>query len=89
MKSRTKEPNRKRVIRRSATDTPSDPQLSSVELEELLRVKDLIRLLKVSRTTLWRWVQRGQLSRPLPLSANVIAWRRSAVVDFLRRRENA
>jgi predicted DNA-binding transcriptional regulator AlpA len=58
------------------------------DIEELVRIDDLVKLLKVSRTTLWRWVQGGYLQKPLRLSANIVAWRRSTVADFLRTREN-
>lgn len=62
--------------------TPAAP-----DVEELYRVKEIRALLKVSRTTLYRWVRDGKMAPPLQLSPNVIAWRRSAVVEFLKRQE--
>ena len=89
MKSQTRKPKRKRGIKRTAANGLAVPQLPSQELEELLRVADCLRLLKISRSTLWRWVRDGHLSKPLRLSANVIAWRRSAIGEFLTGRENS
>ena len=89
MKSQARKPNRKRGIKRMAAYGLAVQQLPQQELEELLRVADWLRLLKISRSTLWRWVRDGHLSKPMRLSANVIAWRRSALVEFLKSREDA
>ena len=83
MKQRKPNQGRGPVVQRTA------PLGEPTELEELYRVADLKRLLKLSRTSIWRLVRDGRLRAPIRLSANVIAWRRSAVTEFLKSRENA
>lgn len=89
MKLPASKPNRKRGIKRMAAYGLAVQQLPQQELEELLRVADWLRLLKISRSTLWRWVRDGHVSKPLRLGANVIAWPRSSYLEFLKSRENA
>ena len=88
MKPSKREPKSHRRNAHSSTvvedSTPRTP-----DVEELYRVKEMKGLLKVSRTTLYRWVRDGKIAAPLQLSPNVIAWRRSAVVEFLKRQESA
>lgn len=89
MKPSTKEPKSHRKNARPSTAIVTDTTPQTPDVEELYRVREMKALLKVSRTTLYRWVRDGKLAPPLQLSPNVIAWRRSAVVEFLKRREDA
>ena len=45
---------------------------------EILRVKDVVQTLKISRTTIWRMTRNGQFPKPIRLSVNVVGWRRDA-----------
>jgi predicted DNA-binding transcriptional regulator AlpA len=87
--SRSQPKCQEEVIRQKSSSSPAGPETSPTELEELVRQAELLRILKVSRATVHRWVRSGHLCRPIRLSANVIAWRRSAVVEFVKSRENA
>ena len=53
----------------------------------IVRPADLARLLNVSRPTLWRMRQRGELPEPLRLSAGAIGWRVATINQWLVRRE--
>jgi predicted DNA-binding transcriptional regulator AlpA len=88
MKVSKSKPHSTQVVRQDQPSSAPEPEASPTDLEELVRVADILKLFKVSRSTLWRWVRNGQLCRPVRLSANVIAWRRSSVADFLKRKEN-
>lgn len=52
------------------------------ETETLLKLSDVLSILAISRTTLWRRVQDGSLPGPLKI-AGVMRWRRSEVMAAL------
>jgi predicted DNA-binding transcriptional regulator AlpA len=81
MRAKMKRPEQKRTVERPATNEPSE---TLPDIEECLRVPEVRRVLKVSRSTLHRWVNDGTLEKPLRLGANVIAWRRSSIAAFLK-----
>jgi prophage regulatory protein len=51
--------------------------------EMLLSVKDVAELLSISRRSVWRYVKRGKLPRPLYLSRRLLRWRASDVQRYL------
>jgi prophage regulatory protein len=57
-----------------------------VDLEPLLREPDVLRLVPISRTTLWRWVRAGTFPKPQKLGPRTSAWRTSDVRRFLSER---
>lgn len=40
-----------------------------------VRVKDVLRLIPVSRSTWWKRVKTGEYPQPVPLGSNTTAWR--------------
>lgn len=56
-------------------------------MEQMLRCKDVAARLGVSIPTVWRWVSRGALPRPVKLSPRASAWRVSVVEAFVSERE--
>lgn len=55
----------------------------------ILRVTDLMALLGLSRTTIWRMRQAGLLPRPIRLSANAIGWPDDVIAEWLAKRPKA
>jgi excisionase family DNA binding protein len=51
--------------------------------QELHSVREVCRMLKVSRSTLWRWVASGRFPPPLRLSGQTRRWTWKQVADFL------
>ena len=47
-----------------------------------LRVRELTARWSVNRSTIWRWVKAGDLTKPTRLGPNVVAWRISVVEAF-------
>ena len=60
-----------------------------VRCDSILRPRQVAELFGVSRTTVWRLVQRGELPRPIRISAGVVGWRRSVIETWLAEREMA
>jgi excisionase family DNA binding protein len=55
---------------------PPDPLLTVLEVASRLRC---------SKRTVQRWVKRGRLAKPLPLSPQKRLWRESDIRKFLER----
>jgi prophage regulatory protein len=47
-----------------------------------LRLKDLVRRVPVSKSTIWLWVQERKFPQPVKLSERVTAWPVSAVEEW-------
>lgn len=62
---------------------------NETDLEVLLRQKEVIRLVGVTRVTLWRWARQGHFPKPVRLVGPSIAWRRSDVAAWLDSRPSA
>lgn len=54
--------------------------------DALLRLSDVLRLIPVSRSTLYQWVKDGVFPKPIKLGSRVSAWRCGDVTDFSRQR---
>jgi prophage regulatory protein len=51
---------------------------------EFLRVKDLIKFLTLSQSTIWRKVRAGEFPQPIKLSEAVTAWKTSDVRAWIQ-----
>jgi prophage regulatory protein len=52
------------------------------ETDRLLSIRDVVRETSLSRATVYRLVERGELARPRQLSRRRVAWRQSDVEAF-------
>ena len=64
------------------TELPKTPALPA---DGFIRIKQLIRFIPFSRTTIWRKVKDGQFPRPVKLSAYVTAWRVADVRGWIEQ----
>ena len=51
--------------------------------EKLIRLPELLRTVGISRATAYRYVANGILPKPIKLSPRCVAWKASAVNDWL------
>ena len=58
-------------------------------MPELLTVKDVCKLLRLSRTRLYAHIAAGRLPKPLYLAPRTPRWRRAAIERWLAERERA
>ena len=56
---------------------------SDIGIDPIIRTNDLVRLLGIHKTTLWRWVQAGEFPEPLRMNRNTIGWRISTIEAWL------
>ena len=55
--------------------------------DSILRPNDVLAMLGVSRSTLWRWVRAGLLPPAIKLGQRAVGWRRSTIERWLEERE--
>ena len=60
----------------------------SRELDESYKTRqELEKLFKVSRATIYRWVNSGQFPKPIHLGANMVRWKASDIGAWVIARE--
>lgn len=55
--------------------------------DSLLRVKQVLDILPVSRSGFWAGVASGRYPKPIKLSPRVTCWRKSEILALLQRKE--
>jgi predicted DNA-binding transcriptional regulator AlpA len=60
---------------------------SSARLQEnrLLRLRQVLALVPVSKSTWWSWVASGKAPKAIKLSERTTVWRASDIMDFLTK----
>ena len=53
-------------------------------LDGLLSMREVLALLRVSRSTLTRWIREGAFPRPVKLGKRAVRWRRSDIEGWLK-----
>ena len=53
---------------------------------EVLRTKDIMELLSVSRSTVWRWSKQPDFPSKIQLGPNTVGWFRDDLFAWLERR---
>ena len=51
---------------------------------KLLKRKEVEALTGLSRSSLFRWIEKGQFPRPLRLSARTVRWEASTIHDWMQ-----
>ena len=62
------------------------PEFSKHEMqggEKLIRLPELLRTIGVSRATAYRYMDTGKLPKPMKLSSRCVAWKASAINEWL------
>ena len=54
-----------------------------MDMEKLMRLSELKKCLGVSRSTIYRWIKKGQFPAPYHLSSGTVAWKASEIIDWL------
>ena len=54
-----------------------------------MRSAEVLRVLGVAKSTLWRWCQSGHFPRPVRLGEHAVAWKRGEVLDWIDDRPRA
>lgn len=62
---------------------------ASLMPDQFLRLPEVMAVVGVSRTTIYRWVSEGVFVRPCKLSRRVVAWRASELAQWIEARQHA
>lgn len=52
----------------------------------VIRISEAARTLGISRATLYRWIDRGLIDRPLQIGPRTVGWQRSYIDQFIANR---
>jgi prophage regulatory protein len=58
----------------------------SQETTQLLRLKDVLKIMPVSKSTWWAWVRSGYAPAPIRLGERCTCWSRAAIDNFISER---
>ncbi len=50
---------------------------------QILRTKQVLALLGIGRTTLWRWTRQGTFPKPIRMGPRAVGWRASELQNWL------
>ena len=51
------------------------------------RIKQLVELLNVSKSSIWNWVKDGSFPKPIKLASNVTAWKAIDIFNWVSSKE--
>ena len=55
---------------------------------KLYRIKQLIELLNISRSTIWLWIKQDQFPEPIKLGKNTTVWKSSEIDECIKNKES-
>lgn len=87
--TKTKSPTAASSTRSRATadtDRYAAPDFTPFQMTPLLRIKDVCRLLRISKPNFWRLRERADFPQPTPVSDRVIGRRHDGITAWLDRR---
>ena len=56
-------------------------------MNKIIRASELAKKLTISKPTLWRMEQRGELPPKIQISERVSGWRESDILEWMKERE--
>ena len=68
------------------THQATEPKQTHIP-DRVLRPRQVRKRLNVSRATLYRMIERGELPRPMRLSRGAVGWRERTITEWLDARE--
>jgi predicted DNA-binding transcriptional regulator AlpA len=51
--------------------------------ERLLRLKQVVEVTKLSKSTIWRWVKDGMFPQPIKITMRVTVWKNSDIQIYI------
>jgi predicted DNA-binding transcriptional regulator AlpA len=72
---------------RASRGLPPTGKLLDPSEERILTTDELLRIIPLTRVTLWRMSREGRFVKPIQLTSSRIGWRWSAVLAWLSERE--
>ena len=54
---------------------------------KIYRASEVIKILSIGKSTLWRWVETGAFPKPLKLGDRVTGWSQETIQNWIDNRE--
>ena len=54
--------------------------------QRVIRIQELMQIISVSRTSIWRWVKSGDLPAPIAIGPNCVGWLSTEIHTWLESR---
>ena len=61
----------------------------AADVEQYLKIEDVTALLRVSKSTLWRWIREGLFPKPIHLGPKAVRWEASVLAAWEQERTEA
>ena len=52
--------------------------------QELLKLKDVLRIIPISKATLYNGIKEGRYPKPVKIGVKAVAWRKQDIDEYLR-----
>lgn len=65
------------------TDDNKTKDPKKLHPQGMCRAKDILALIPINRTTLWRMVNKDLFPKPIKLSSNMVVWKNSEVLAWI------
>ena len=56
-------------------------------MNKIIRASELAKMLTISKPTIWRMEQRGELPLKIQITERVSGWRESDILEWIQKRE--
>ncbi len=63
-------------------------QMPGLRQDRLLRLTQVLKIVPVSKTTIWAWVKQEKFPKPFKLSPRCTVWKENDVLEFVRELNN-
>jgi prophage regulatory protein len=63
--------------------------MSDISTRSLLRIKQVSKIIGVSRSTIYNWIARGDFPKPKQLGPRAVAWDSDDISDWMKSRPTA
>lgn len=50
---------------------------------QILKIADIVKMLSISKPTVWRYVKSGILPRPIYIQNRIFGWRKNTILEWL------
>lgn len=59
-----------------------DQGKAKMDSDRLLRIKEVLKIIPVSKSTWWKWIREGKAPQPIHLGTRCTFWRHSDLIDL-------
>ena len=54
-------------------------------MSNFLRIKDVMKMTGIAKSTIWLWVSEGKFPKPIKLSPRITIWKENEIAEWMSR----